>query len=282
MSSAAFFRASNLILMDYPFEVAIASALRICDEACIVIGPSKDDTRAALYALQDRYGRDRLKLRCETWRFDRGWQEQVWNWCREMTTADWHMYHDADEAIHESHAPALRSLLTDPHNQVLIFPYIHLFGTPTYRMAGKGFYDHNARLGRSSAGYRMRNWCSDAHPKWAACQMIIRRGDTEVDAHNIYDGGAVWVDTPILHYGWCRTPQALAISQAKHRAWYADGAGLQDGRVPTVQPYAYKLAERLRGGVIARYAGPHPAGLKEWFVAHAAGWAALEKELVAA
>ncbi len=275
--SAAFYRAANLIIMDYPYEAAIASGLRVCDEACIVVGQSVDGTRDAIYALQDRYGRDRLKIREETFRFDRGWQERWWNWSREMTTADWHMYHDADEALHEEYAPKLRKIMRDPKIQVIIFPYIHLYGTAGYRVL-KGFYDHNSRLGRASAGYRMRNWCSDEHPKWAACQMVIRRNGREVDAHNVHDDGAVWVDTPMLHYGWCRTPQALAISQTKHTAWYADGAGLQDGRVPQVEPYDYRMAERLIGGMIEPYKGPHPADMGPWLRNHAEGWAEIDPE----
>ena len=270
--SAAFFRASNLIVMDYPFDGALASALRICDEACIVVGQSVDDTRDWVYALRDEYGADRVKVREETFAFDRGWQERWWDWCREMTAAEWHMYHDADEAMHEAYAPHLRTLMEDDDKQVIIFPYVHLFGTANYRTVGKGFYDHNSRLGRSSAGYRMRNWCSDAHPKWAACQMVIQRGGREVDAHNVTDAAALWVDAPMLHYGWCRTPQALSISQAKHRAWYANGAGLTDGRVPDVPAYDYKMAERLHAGDIVPYGGPHPAGMERWLLEHARVW----------
>lgn len=273
--SAVFYRASNLLLMDYPYEAAIASGLRICDEACVVVGQSVDGTRDAIYALQEKYSRDRFKIREETFRFDRVWQERWWDWCREMTTADWHMYHDADEVIHEDHAPMLRAIMAESAVQTIIFPFIHLFGTFRYHVI-EGFLSHNARLGRASAGYRMRNWCSAANPKWAACQMVIVRNGHEVDAHNVHDAGAVWVDAPMLHYGWCRTPQALAISQAKHHAWYADGAGLYDGHVPDVEPYDFRMAERLDSGTIAPYEGLHPAGLKPWFAHHVVGWTEID------
>jgi hypothetical protein len=289
-ASAAFFRASNVLVMDYPYAAAIASGLRVCDEACVVVGQSVDETRDAIYALQHKYGADRLKVKEETWTFDRGWQERWWDTCRSMTRADWHMYHDADEALSEKCAGGVRLHMQNAYCQVLIFPYIHLFGTAHYKVIGKGFYTHNARLGRASAGYRMRNWCSDAHPKWAACQMVVQRPGTtnamrsplapnEVDAHNVRDEHVICVDAPMLHYGWCRTPQALAISQAKHRAWYANGDGLGDGRVPDVAAYDYNLVERLRGKQIAPYDGPHPAGLEGWLDAHRDGWQTLEAEL---
>lgn len=279
-ASAAFFRASNLIVMDYPYEAAIASGLRVCDEACVVIGQSVDGTRDAIYALQDQYGADRLKIKEETWTFDRGWQERWWNSCREMTSADWHMYHDADEALSEKHADYVRAQMQLEACHVLVFPYIHLFGTANYRVIGSGFYKRNARLGRASAGFRMRNWCSDAHPKWAACQIVVQQNGREVDGHNPTLPNTLYLeDAPMLHYGWCRTPQALAISQTKHRAWYANGNGLQDGRVPDVPPYDYRMAEHLRAQQIAPYNGPHPAGLEGWLDAHRDGWAQLEGEL---
>ena len=183
--------------------------------------------------------------------------------------------------------------MTAPNLQVIVFAYIHLFGTAHYRVLGSGFYPYNARLGRASAGFRMRNWCSDAHPKWAACQMVVRRpGATaamrsrqipdEVDAHNVRDEHVVVLqDCPMLHYGWCRTPAALAISQAKHRAWYADGDGLADGHVPAVARYDYKLGERVQGGSVGRYLGLHPAGLEDWLDAHRDAWAAMESEVEA-
>ena len=84
-SAAAFMRASNLIVMDYPYAAAVASALRLCDELCVVVGQSVDATRDAIYALQHEYGADSIKIKEEVWTFDRGWQERWWDSCRDQS-----------------------------------------------------------------------------------------------------------------------------------------------------------------------------------------------------
>jgi hypothetical protein len=124
----------------------------------------------------------------------------------------------------------------------------------------------------------MVNMCDDLHPTWSACAMRVGNHETRgVDAHGYCERGIVDSQWPILHYGWCRTPQALAISQAKHHAWYADGAGLQDGRVPDVPPYDLRLGDKLASGWAVPYEGEHPRSMVHWFIGHTTTWAELER-----
>jgi hypothetical protein len=275
-ASAAFFRAANIITLDYPYQAAVASALSICDEACIVVGQSQDGTRDAIYAMQAQYGADRLKVREETIHYDRGWQERWWQWCAEMTTAEWQLWLDLDEVIAPEATPWLRDVMADPALFLVRFPFVHFYATPRYVKLFR--LTRNTRLGRASAGYRMVNMCDDLHPTWSACAMRVGNHETRgVDAHGYRERGIVDSQWPILHYGWCRTPQALAISQAKHHAWYADGDGLADGRLPDVTPYDYWRMNEFKTGVVLPFVGEHPAGMAEWMAAHAAGWADLER-----
>jgi len=274
--SAAFFRAANILTLDYPYAAAIASALSICDEACIVIGQSQDETRDAVYALRDEYGADRVHIREETIHYDRGWQERWWQWCTEMTTADWQLWLDLDEMIAPEAGPWLRDVMDDSALFLVRFPFLHFYATANYTGAFR--LTRNTRLGRASAGWRMVNMCDDLHPTWSACAMRIGNLETNgVDAHGYRERGIVNSQWPILHYGWCRTPQALGISQAKHYAWYADGDGLQDGHVPQVTPYDFRLEQQLANGWAVPHEDEHPAGMAEWMAAHAAGWAELER-----
>jgi hypothetical protein len=77
---------------------------------------------------------------------------------------------------------------------------------------------------------------------------------------------------PILHYGWCRDARALATSQSKLKAWYADGGGLEDGRIPQVEPYNFRLKEQIEQGRAKRYEGGHPGYMGDWFDKHAEQW----------
>ena len=274
--SAAFFRAANILTLDYPYAAALQSALAIVDEVCIVVGQSQDGTRDAIYALQAEYGADRVYIREETIHYDRGWQERWWQWCAEMTTADWQLWLDLDEVIAPEATPWLRDAMQDPSLFLVRFPFVHFYATSRYV---KLFcLTHNTRLGRASAGWRMVNMCDDLHPQWSACAMRIgNRETTGIDAHAYHERGIMDSQWPIFHYGWCRTPQALAISQAKHHAWYADGDGLQDGRMPDIPPYDYWGMNRAESGVILSCVAEHPASMAEWMAAHAAGWAELER-----
>lgn len=275
-NSAALFRASNLVAMDYPFAGALASALAICDEAVVIVGQSEDQTLQMVRMEAARYP-GRVKVQTDTFHFDRLWQEKWWNQAAALTDADWLMYHDADEAIHPRFAAELRATMELPHVRLIRFPYVHLYGTNQWRVRpGKGFYEHNTRLGRRSAGYRMVNLRRDDNPGAAACAMLVDEGGYAQDAHHPGRAGLVTLEhMPILHYGWCRTARALAISQAKHNAWYADGAGLEDGHLPEVEPYDFRMAERMRTGFLARYNGDHPPEMAAWFGRHFYAWGAL-------
>lgn len=276
--SVAFFRAANIFDLDYPYEAAVASALTIVDEAIIVVGQSQDRTRDAIYALRDRWP-GRVKVREERFVFDRGWQERWWDWCSELTNADWRLWLDLDEVIDPVHAPALRAIMAGPRVRLVRFPFTHLYGSNRWQERGV-FLTRNARLGRASAGYRMRNWCSDEQPTAAACAVVVLSRGQERNAHTFRGAGVVEAPGPILHYGWCRSARALARSQAKQRAWYAGGGGLEDGRVPEVEPWRFDMARMRAEGRIVPFEGLHPAlpELERWFRAHGPEWAVRERE----
>lgn len=273
--SAALFRASNVVILDYPLDAALTSALSVCDEAVVVVDTnSRDHTVDLVYTLQKPLGPERFTVVEKEWEFDRAWQERVWDWGMEATDAEWLMFHDADEAIHEDSAAEIKQAMARSDVSLIRLPFIHLYATPSYRAAFT--LTHNTRLGRRSAGYRMRNWCSDATPQRAACQMVY--GPEERNAHLPTSPGLVTLDNcPMLHYGWCRSARALAISQAKQGAWYADGGGLKDGRIPEIAPHDFRLARQIETGFVTRYDGPHPAAMAEWGWQHLAEWEAIDE-----
>ena len=128
----------------------------------------------------------------------------------------------------------------------------------------------------------MRNWCSDQHPRHAACQVVYRGSDgREHNANNWHAPGLHLADMPMYHYGWCRNAVAMAISQAKHRAWYADGAGLEDGHIPEVKPYDFRLGHMIRQGRVVPWPPDreHPSMLESWFACHWAEWEAIHEGL---
>lgn len=272
--SCALFRAANLRIMDYPFYAAINSAQCICDEAVIVMSDSKDETKSIIAACKNSYG-PYIKVVYDTFTYDLGWQERWWETAVSHTDADWLLWMDADEVIDPKHATEIKQLMSDPETKLIRFPFTHFYATPNYR------YDfnltHNTRMGRRSAGYRMVNKRNAENPDGAACAVVF--DEAGHNAHLPDWNGLITVDFPILHYGWCRDAQALALSQAKHHAWYADGDGLEDGRLPDVEPHDFNLAQKLAEGKAHPYDGEHPDLIFPWFDRHTALWSEIEQEV---
>lgn len=275
-SAAALFRASNLLIMDYPFDAALASALAVCDEAVVIVGQSEDATRDWVYALQNEHGRDRVHVQETIFQFDLGWQERWWNEAQALTRAEWLWFIDADELVHEDHHDRVRQALASEADLINV-RFVHLYATDHWQVA-QGFLTNNTRLGRRSVDFRMVNLATNGR-KASACAMRATLAGEEINAHT-YDGPEiVRLAVPILHYGWARFAQALAISQTKHHAWYANGNGLQDGHVPEVPPYRFDLAGMHGAGRLAPYSDTHPALLDDWRQAHRTVWEGLDAEL---
>lgn len=277
MATAILYRASNLVAMDYPFEASLVSALQFADEACVVVGRSEDATNDLLYSLQEEHGKDRVKIRHETIVFDQGWQERCWNWAAEMTGADWLMYLDADEVIHEKDTPALAELLKYDQLNLINFPYIHFYGTGTWHISKNAKWPtRNTRIGRRNAGYRMLNWARH-DGSGCACQMVVSNGNGHVTSAHIYEGPEIYkTSIPIMHYGWARDAIALAISQTKHHAWYKNDTRLFDGHLPDVEPWNFNMKAMYTDGKIEWFNGGHPESIQGWLDAHENEWDAID------
>lgn len=278
--SAALFRAANLQIMDYPFDAALQSALSVCDEAVVVVGQSQDDTLPWVRELAGRYP-GRVRVHSTNFYYDRGWQERWWDLASSLTDAEWLMYHDADEVIHEHDADLIRPVMADSGTALVSFPMVHFYMTPRY--VHTRFYQRAPRLGRRSAGWRMRNWCTDETPNHPACQMVW--GDEGRPAAGYRGPEMVRLRMPIYHYGWVRDPVALRISRMKHTDWYRDGQrfGLLQGQVPEPEPFDFeaKFPSLLESGYVVpcRMTRRHPAAVHEWLSAHERGWADLEEAM---
>ena len=275
--SAALFRASNLLIMDYPFDAALESALNICDEAVVVVGQSEDDTMDWVHSEASKYP-GRVIIDQTVFTFDLMWQEKWWTLAQSLTDAEWLFYYDADEIIHENDVLDIKDAMADPNTHFLSFPFIHFYMTPLWQHK---FWARSTKLGRRSAGYRMRNWRSEKMPKAPACQVV--HGPNEVDANNPNQPHMAVMETPIYHYSWCRDATAINISHLKHNDWYADGKrdGLLDGRVPDVRPFPYAKAIQpliVEGTVWPSDVYSHPAAIQGWMEDHVERWQKLEQQ----
>jgi len=263
--ATALFRAFDIFTLDYPWEAAIYSALEWCDEAVVVVGTnSTDQTCDALYELQNRlYGRVFVvptHIHFES----RTWQEDWWSLASSYAVnSDWLVWLDLDELVEEPFVA--REALEDPVHDLLNFEFVHLFGTANLRN-NNFMLKANTRAGRRRVNYRLKNL-----DEGAACAAVY--GVEEYNAHDDKAPGWVRVETPILHYGWCRDAAALSISQQRHRTWY-------DLVKPEPWPERqnFRLQERLLHKSVEAHNYIHPEHLRPWINKHCEEWWRLEQE----
>jgi len=260
--------------MDYPYREAVESALCFADEAVIVCDKrSTDGTQGAVAQLAAENPGRVIPVYFD-FTFDRLWQEKAWAAAAAETTADWQIWLDMDELIHEDNHVELRALMGDPDVHLINLPWYHFYGTPRWRSIGAE-PKHNTRFGRVSQGYKMVNMCSDKNPHFT-CVFVEYNG---ADAHfvaNEYIRRLPHV--PIMHYGWARSARALAISRVKHFDWYADGEKYADGRIPDVSDYDFDMAGKVTDRQIIAYDGSHPSHVQPWAELHEAEWQELDNQ----
>ncbi len=260
--------------MDYPFREAIESALCFADEAIIVCDTRSTDGTPGAVADLAAENPGRVIPVYFDFTFDRLWQEKAWVAAAAETTADWHIWLDLDELIHEDHHAELRAIMADPDAHLVNLPFVHLYGTPKWRKSLKNIWC-NTRFGRQSQGYQMVNMCSDKHPEHT-CVFVEYNGS---NAHFVENEHMRRLPhAPIIHYGWARTAKSLAIGRAKHLDWYADGEKYADGRIPDVGDYDFDMEAKVAAGEIIAYDGPHPAHAQPWLELHEAEWQELDNQ----
>lgn len=274
---SAFFRASNIMALDYCPAEALRSALDVCDEAIVVADQnSVDDTLVFLGAQQAIYGPDRFQIAQMAFKFDREWQVRAWNAAAEVAQGEWLWYWDLDEVLHEWDYGRVLELVADDEIDLISFPYYHFYATPGWYVDAQGFYKRNTRLGRRSVQFHMANHCTDEKHA-PVCDMMAVLDGQLVSAHAYAGEGIARQNVPhIYHYGWCRDATALGVRKRKGEGWYGDKAELYGSDIPDVKPYPLDLPSLYDRNEVLPFKGSHPAVMETWFSAHKDLWAGRE------
>lgn len=233
----------NAITYDYPVVESIRSILPVCDEVVVAVGRSEDDTLALVRSI------DPNKVRI----IETEWDDSLREGGRVLAVetgkaldairpdADWAIYIQADEVLHErSHEPlraAMQRWKDDHRVEGLLFDYVHFYGA--YDLVGdsRRWYRREVRVVRPGTGVR----------SWRDAQgfRINGRPLRVAPAHAV-----------MHHYGWVKPP---AKQQAKQRSfnklwhsdeWVADHVGDEP---------AFDYADV---DSVARFQGTHPAPMQ--------------------
>lgn len=230
----------NATVFDYPLEVSLRSALRVCDEVVVNVGESEDDTLERVRALDH----PRLRVIHREWRDPRGTElrelSEETNVALDACRHGWALYLQADEVLHEDDDPALLGALArarrDDRVEGLLFDYLHFEGSPEWVLEGRRRYRREVRVVRRSAGVRS---VRDAQG--------FRIGGAGGRKPRVIRSGA-----RVFHYGYVKSREALDAKRRQGARWYgrdAEGA----------EPFVFRRYAGLRP-----FRGTHPEVAREW------------------
>ena len=245
MKVSGFTFVRNALKYDYPVIEAITSVLPIVDEFIVAVGHSEDATLELIRSIPSGKIRiietvwdDSLReggrvLANET---DKAFQAILPN-------ADWAIYIQADEVIHEKyHAEILRQMkehVNNPSVEGLLFHYKHFYGS----------YDY---IGES--------W------RWYRREIRIVKNQKDIFSYRDAQGfrkkpnkklNVKLINAYIYHYGWVRDPRAMQRKQRAFSSLYHDDSWV-DEHVAKANEFDYSQVDSL-----GLFRETHPAVMKQ-------------------
>jgi glycosyltransferase involved in cell wall biosynthesis len=232
----------NAIRFDYPIDASIRSILPLVDELVICLGNSEDATEELIRSIGDS------KIRI----INSVWDDSLRTGGRVLavetdkalqavsTKADWCIYLQADEVIHQDDyvniRQAMEKHLSDTQVEGLLFDYLHFYGSYAYVGDSRRWYRHEVRVVRNDA--RIHSF-RDAQG--------FRIDDRKIRVKK--------ANARIFHYGWVKDPlKQLEKQQQFHKLWHDDATAK---RMSGESPYDY-----LNGvDSLAEFTGSHPSSI---------------------
>jgi glycosyltransferase involved in cell wall biosynthesis len=233
----------------YPFRESIRSALPLCDEFVVVVGPSEDGTAEAVAALRD----PKIRIVRSTWNHAIGMFcfGQQTNIALFNCTGDWAFYIQGDEVIHEDDYELLRAqmrkYLDDPDVEGLVFDYVHFYGNHNTQAWSPRWYRQEVRI--------MKNKIRVIFPNDAQYPILLlsnkrsRYLKAAITGAKMYHYG--WVQSDFMRNGGqvktstCREvdPATLRRFEGSHPGMMKDALKLERDELFEADP-AHKLTSR--------------------------------------
>jgi glycosyltransferase involved in cell wall biosynthesis len=245
----------NAIKYDFPVLESIASILPLCDEVIVCVGKSDDDTLNLIKGIPSA----KIKIHETVWddnlRTGGLLLSAETNKAKDLAPADadWLLYIQADEVLHESGVAAAKEAMQawkdDKRVEGLLFEYTHFYGSYSYIVEPfSHWYNREIRV--------IRN---DKKIKSFRDGQGFRKFEN-TDAQFYAEGGLKLnvkrVDATICHYGWVKDPY---IQKAKrddfHKLWHDDTWVKENTTADKKYDYTQILT-------IGKYKGTHPAVMR--------------------
>ena len=190
MKVSGFTFLNEAVTRGYPFLESIMSALPICDEFIVVVGPSEDGTVEAVTALSDpKIKIIRSQWNPHVWTYVFGQQSNI---ALFNCTGDWAFYIQGDEIIHENDYKILRDTmqkqLDNPDIEGLTFDYVHFYGNHNTQAWSPRWYRQEVRI--------IRNNIRAIFPNDAQYPILIQSNKRSRYLKAAVSGAKMY------HYGW--------------------------------------------------------------------------------
>ena len=235
----------NAIKYDYPILEAIRSILPLCDEVIVAVGNSDDETRALVAAI------DPAKVRI----LDTVWDDTLREGGRVLAVetdkalaavapdADWAIYIQGDEVIHEKYLPELRRAMaqyrTDGNVDGLLLNYLHFYGSYRYVGDSRKWYRREIRVIKPNSNVMA----------YRDAQGFRKKDNTKLRVK--------LVDAWVYHYGWVKPPDRQRLKLADSSKFWNDDTKMNGVR-QRVADFDYSEIDSL-----AIFNGTHPAVMQE-------------------
>ena len=200
----------NAVKFDYPVKESILSLLPLVDELIVCLGNSDDTTADLIQSINS----PKIKVVPSVWddSLREGGRVLAVETDKALQAvspqADWCIYLQADEVIHENDYSVIRSSMDKYNNDVkvegLLFNYIHFYGSYHYVGNSRKWYRHEVRIVRND---RKIHSYKDAQG--------FRKDERPLKVKKI--------NARIFHYGWVKNPANQTEKQKSfHRLWHTD------------------------------------------------------------
>ena len=245
MRVAGFLFIRNAIKYNYPVRASLLSLLPLCDEVIVSIGNSEDDTIGLVQSIDS----PKIKIHHTIW------DDSLRDGGRVLAVetdkafdqvsgdADWCIYLQGDEVIHEEDYPAIRQAMerykNDQRVEGLLFKYRHFFGSYDYLGDSRRWYSREIRIIRNDK--RIRSY-RDAQG--------FRKDDRKLQVKPI--------EAYIYHYGWVRHPSHQYQKHLDFEKLYGGDVWAKDVSLQEMGGFDYSRIDSLQ-----KFTGTHPAVMQD-------------------
>lgn len=228
----------------YPVVEAIRSILPLCDEVVVAVGDSEDGTRELVAAIHPK-----VRVLDTVWDKTKMAEgavlaDETNKALRAIETADWCIYIQGDEVLHEDGYPAIKAAMQQWQHEDevdgLLLKYRHFYGSYDYIATSSKWYRNEIRIIKNRKDiYSFRD------------AQGFRKGANEklrVKAVNAY----------MHHYGWVRPPQTMQEKSNNFVRYYHGNEEAERLTQTFAGPFDYSAIDSLE-----RFKGTHPAVMLE-------------------